>query len=70
MRVAIAWVAPNARAIGPTISSPDADTTTTSRPHSLWSAMSSASSNPSIPGICTSCWPPCGAARSIPGMVE
>ena len=44
IRVAMAWVAPNARAIGATISSPEADTTTTSRPHSLWSAMSSAAS--------------------------
>ena len=33
IRVAMAWVAPRARAMGATISSPDADTTTTSRPH-------------------------------------
>ena len=44
IRVAIAWVAPSARAIGATISSPDAETTTTSRPHSLWSAIRSAAS--------------------------
>ncbi|SKT92232.1 Uncharacterised protein [Mycobacteroides abscessus subsp. abscessus] len=35
MRVAMAWVAPRARAMGATISSPEAETTTTSRPQSL-----------------------------------
>lgn len=50
----IAWVAPSARAIGPTISSPEAETTTTSRPHSLWAAMrSAASANTS--GVTMSC---------------
>ncbi|CFE63873.1 Uncharacterised protein [Mycobacterium tuberculosis] len=54
IRVAIAWVAPSARAIGPTISSPEAETTTTSRPHSLWAAMrSAASANTS--GVTMSC---------------
>jgi len=44
IRVDRAWVAPSALAIGATISSTEADTTTASPPHSRWSAMSSAAS--------------------------